>query len=187
MITYPDPLPFKLRVLRALTDALKEITPAAGYVFNLADFDDSGVMQARVFRGRAWFGDNDPIPLVSVLEGVSPADDVAEPHLKTEGGSYDWPIMVQGFVDDDPENPTDPAYVLMADVRRRLVVEKTRKLPNSAGQLNPFGMGEPGPNRVTGLIIGPGVVRPADDVSSKAYFWLSLTLRIVDNAAEPYS
>jgi len=186
MTTYPDPLPFKLRALTALTGIIKEITPDNGYVCDLADFDPGdGVDQERVFRGRAWFGDNDPIPMVSVLEGVSPADEVDEPPVDTTTGEYDWPLLIQGFVDDDPEHPTDPAYLLLADVRRRLAVEKRRKAPGSH-QPDPLGLGL-GKNRITKISIGPGVVRPADDVSSRAYFWLTVILRVVDNASDPYA
>lgn len=179
-------IPFKLRVLRGLTDALKTITPDNGYASNLADFDPGdGISTTRVFRGKAWFGDDSPIPMVSVLEGVTPSDEVAEPPVDTTTGEFEWPLIVQGFVQDDPENPTDPAYMLLADVRRRLAIERVRKAPNTH-QPDPFGLGF-GKNRVTGLTIGPGVVRPADDISAKAYFWLSLTIRVVDNAAAPFA
>jgi len=170
-------IPFKLRALQRLTEALQEITTANGYKTNLG---------ADVFRGRMWFGESDPLPMVSILEGVNPADDVWEPNYRTDGESYDWPILIQGFVKDDPLNPTDAAYVLLADVRRRLAEEKIRPLAGSRSTPDPFGFGA-GKNRVTGLDIGAGVVRPADDVSSKAYFWLTLTMRIVESAADPYA
>jgi len=179
--------PFKLRALKALTDALKEITPDNDYVSDLADFDPGdGVTTARVYRGRAWFGDSDPIPLVSILEGVSPADEVAEPPIGAVASEYDWAILVQGFVDDDPDNPTDPAYQLMADVRQRIAVEQVRKVEGSRSQHDPLGLGR-GKNRIEKITIGSGVVRPADDVSAKAWFWLSLNLRVVENAADPYA
>jgi len=182
MTIYPDLLPFKLRVLRALTDSLKQITPANGYVTDMADFNDNGALTARVYRGRAWFGDDDPIPMISILEGVHPADEVAEPPADTPVAEYDWPIMIQGFVDDDPLNPTDPAYLLLADVRKRLAWERKRKLPTDPTEADPLGLGL-GKNRITKLSFGAGVVRPADDVSARAYFWLSTTLRIVDDAS----
>ena len=185
---YPDPLPFKLRVLRAVTATLKTITPANGYFYDLSDDTDPDALHpTRVFRGRAWFGDNDPIPMLSVLEGVNPADEVAEPQRTNPKAAYEWPILIQGFVNDDPVHPTDPAYLLMADVRRRLAVERERKIPGSQSQSDPFGMGAAGPNRVVALDIGPGVVRPADDVSARAYFWLLITLTIVDDASQPYA
>lgn len=195
-ITYPDPLPFKLRILKGLTDALKEITVANGYETDLADlvtYEDPMAdplveidREGSVFRGRAWFGDSDSLPMVSVLEGVSPADEVAEPPIETATSETDWPILIQGFVNDDPVNPTDPAYVLLADVRRRLAIEKKRKLfaADKSSNHDVFGLGLG--SRLLIQSIGSGVVRPADDVSSKAYFWLTLVLRIVDKAENPY-
>lgn len=181
---YPDPLPFKLRVLHALTDCLKTITPANGYQFDLSDFDPGdGVMTPRVYRGRMYFGDSDPLPLVSILEGVSPADEAAEPPVNAVVGEYQWPLLIQGFVEDDKANPTDPAYVLLADVRRRVVQEKKRKTVDGRSR-NILGFDE---NRLIDLSVGAGVVRPADDVSAKAWFWLSLTLTILDNADNPYA
>lgn len=176
--------PFKLRLLKAITDAIKEVTPANGYVFDLANFDPGdGVDQERVFRGRMWFGESDPLPMVSVLEGVDPADEVAEPpSVNAVAAEYDWPLIIQGFVNDDPAHPTDPAYRLLADVRRRLIAERKRKTADH--DPDPFGMGT-GKNCVTGLRVGAGVVRPADDVSAKAWFWLTLTPRIIENAEDP--
>lgn len=187
-MTYDQP--FKLRVLRALTDALKTITPANGYHHDMADAQASdGVTDSKVFRGRAWFGDSDPLPMLSVLEGVNPSDEVAEPPVNTPVAEYDWPILLQGFVNDDPANPTDPAYLLMADVRRCLAKEARRKMPGDPSEPNILGLQEAGDsrNQLVDLRIGAGVVRPADDVSARAYFWASLTLRIVDHAADPYA
>lgn len=178
--------PFKLRVLHALTDCIKEVTPANGYTFDLADFmaaDD--VMTARVYRGRPWFGDTDPIPMVSVLEPVEEGDLFFVPPPDDSTGSYDWPLLVQGFVNDDPLNPTDPAYRLMRDVRRRLAREKLRKKPgmNTTDPLGTSQFGLPG-CRVSDMKISTGKVRPADDVSAKAYFWMVVTLTITEDAEE---
>lgn len=186
MTTYPNPLPFKLRAMRALTGILKSITPADGYVYDLSDFDPGdGEMMERVYRGRDTFAANDPLPMVSVLEGVNPGDDVAEPPVEAVAAEYDWQILIQGWLPDDQEHPTDPAYLLLADVRKRLAIETRRKLPGSH-QLDPLGLGD-GKNRVVGIRVGAGVVRPPDRLSDKAWFWLSVTLRILDNAAEPYA
>lgn len=177
--------PFKLTVLKALTDAFKEITPDNGYTHDLSDFDPGdGVAQSRVFRGRAWFGEDDPIPMVCILEGVEEPEDVSALPLQSEGGEYDWELLVQGFVNDDRSNPTDPAYTLLADVRKRLAVERVRK--NAARDADPLGLGlGTGKNCITKLSFGSGVCRPADDVSAKAWWWLRVRLRIYENAAEP--
>jgi hypothetical protein len=186
-MTYADP--FKLRVLKALTATLKEVTPANGYVNDLADYDPGdGVAMARVYRGRAWFGESDPIPMLSILEGFDPASEVAEPPVDTPVAEYAWDLLVQGFVDDDPAHPTDPAHVLLADVRRRLAVEVKRRKTGDPTERDIFGLKSAGDSHseITSLRFGAGVVRPADDVSAKAWFWLRITLDIVDNATAPY-
>lgn len=185
---YPDPLPFPLVVLRTLTASLKQIVPANGYQFNMADFDrGDGVMQRRVFRGRAWFGASDPIPMISVLEGASPADELVEFPTDCPAGMFDWPLLIQGFVDDDPENPTDPARLLLADIRRRLIDEATRKRGRQSDPLGLGRIGVPNVNRVHAISVGFGTAQPADDISAKAYCWLPITVRVVDHAEAPYA
>lgn len=179
--------PFKLRALYALTDCIKEVTPANGYGHDLSDFDaGDGAKMARVFRGRPWFGDTDPIPMVSVLESVDEADYLFTLPPDDGSGTYEWALMVQGFVNDDPLHPTDPAYRLMRDVRRRLVREKKRRMAGRQGLTDPLGSSEwnlPG-CRVTDMKISTGKVRPADDVSAKAYFWMVVILTVSEDAEE---
>ncbi|WP_027533803.1 hypothetical protein [Bradyrhizobium sp. WSM3983] len=160
--------PFRLRVLQALTDRLKLITPANGYKSDLTD---------AVFRGRIAFGDNDPLPMVSILEPPVPNDPLDSPSASGIN-KFDWLMLLQGFVEDDPKNPTDPAHVLMADVRQMLAKERQKGLPDN----NIFGMS----GGVDDVIIGIGVVRPSDEISAKAYFWLNLTVKIVEDMADPY-
>lgn len=161
--------PLKLQIMKAMTESLQEITPTNGYGFDLS---------CSVFRGRLVYGEGDPVPMVSILETPIPMDkvDAPEPANSDIGG---WELLVQGFVEDDRVNPTDPAHLLMADVKRRLLFERQK----SAGQFKttgPFGLGE----FITKMYIGQGVVRPPEDhVSSKAYFWLGVRLVIVENLA----
>jgi hypothetical protein len=161
------PDPFRLKVLKALTAALEEISVAGGYQTDLA---------GRVYRGRIIFGERDPIPMVSILEVPLPLDQLVSPRDSKDlaGG---WDLMIQGFVEDDFRNPTDPAHVLMADVKRRLAQEKRRVNDGTA-----FGMRE-----ISNIRIGPGVVRPPDEVSAKAYFWLSLVIDMVEDLADPFA
>lgn len=177
--------PFKLRVLHALTDIIKEVTPANGYGHNLADFvaRDRSPM-SRVFRGRPWFGESDPIPMVSVLEAPDEAEYLFTIPPDDGSGTYEWALVVQGFVNDDPMNPTDPAYRLMRDVRRRLAREKKRRVPARQGMTDPLGTSQwnlPG-CRVTDLKVSSGKVRPADDISAKAYFYLVVILTLTEDA-----
>lgn len=178
--------PFRLRVLKALSASLEEITPANGYKHDLT---------GAVFRGRDLFGgEDDPIPMVSILEPPLPIDQLVSPPLAKESIG-DWDLLLQGFVKDDLKNPCDPAYLLLADVKRRLVVEKSRAINAIPGRL---GSGTPDPlglgknvngvsNFVRELVIGPGVVRPpGDGISDKAYFWLNLTIKIAEDISQPF-
>lgn len=172
--------PLRLRILEAITESLKQITPANGYKHDLS---------GNVFRGRIWYGEDDPLPLVSILEDPLPVT-----QLMAGGGGHGdgaestgaWTLLIQGFVEDDKLNPTDPAHYLLADVKKRLSVERQRKGTSShgGGGYNAFGMG----GAVESLTIGAGVVRPPDyDVSSKAYFWLTLTVMVAEDLADPYA
>ncbi len=162
--------PFRLRVLKALTTALEEITPDNGY---------SHDMRGKVFRGRDLFGDSDPVPMLCILESVEQTTPLesSQPRGGGESRSY-WDLQIQGFLDDDFDNPTDPAHFLLAEVKKRLVEERIRDR-----QYNILGMG----GRVLDMQFSPGIVRPADELSSKAYFWLRLTLSVMENLNDPYA
>lgn len=172
--------PLRLRVLEAITDCLSEITVANGYRHDLAN---------AVFRGRIWYGDDDPLPMVSILEDPLP-NNQSQSGQGAHGDGTDshgsWTLLVQGFAVDDKKNPTDPAHYLMADVKKCLVQQRKRKTRSAhgAGEYNPFGMG----GVVENITIGAGVVRPPDyDVSAKAYFWLTLTITITEDLEDPYA
>ena len=172
--------PERLRVLKRLSACLSEIHPGlatgkpSSYVNDLRPTEE--LPKGRVFRGRVLFGDDDPLPMVSILEVPLPPEQIpGAPDNENRTGS--WELILQGFVDDDFENPTDPAQVLLADVVMRLAVEKRK---NHDYQL--FGMG----NTVTNLHIGVGVVRPPDEISAKAYFWLPVRLQMAECLTDPY-
>jgi len=165
-------VPFRLRVLHALTAVLKTITKANGYNYDLAE---------SVFRGRLMYGDSDPIPLVSVLEAPLPDEPDSTPASGTTWKGQ-WRLMIQGWVDDDKKNPTDPAHYLLADVKKALAEERKKMIRPGQGN-NLLGMG----GRVTDLIIGACVVRPAEEqVNEYANFLLSVSLEIAENMADPY-
>lgn len=163
--------PLRLRILKAMTAAMQEITVANGYATEVG---------ANAFRGRVIFGENDPLPLLSILEVPIPLDQTPSP-TDSEFSSGGWELMIQGFCEDDSENPTDPAHVFMADVKKRLGQEKRRALAMTAAE-GIFGYG----NFITNLRIGAGVVRPPDEISAKAYFWLTITLDVVEDLTDPY-
>lgn len=159
--------PFRLRILKALAAALEEINPDNGYTHD---------MRGKVFRGRDIFGDDDPIPMISILEAIEQDNGIPSPRAADEVKSP-WILQIQGFVTDDYENPTDPAHSLMAEVKKRLVQERRKSLQEDILGMN---------GRVDDLQFTPGVVRPADEISARAYFWLRITLDVVENLSDPY-
>lgn len=167
-MTHQDP--FRLRVLKALGTALEEITGENGYMFDL---------RGKVFRGRDTFGNSDPLPMLSILESITEKDVVLSPR----GGSTQvvpWELLIQGWTEDDYDNPTDPGHHLMAAVKKRLIQE--RKCPRGTGS-GILGMC----GKIDEIKFSTGVVRPADEVSSKAYFWLKVELLLVEDLLQPYA
>lgn len=171
-------VPFRLRVLRALSAVIENVNPTNTFI------DENGLEQpfaydlrGKVFRGRLKYGAKDPIPMISILEAPIPQEpNVARGENTKSTGP--WEILVQGFVDDDPENPTDPAHDLMAAVKYVLVESKRQDRGN-----NMLGMN----NQVFEAHIGQGSVRPPDEVNDRAFFWLVLTLRVAEDLEKPYS
>ena len=176
----PDPL--RLVIQKALCAKLREITVANGYAL---DFRGEGLNKGdapqRVFRGRTVYGTSDPLPMLSVLETPIPLEQLEPP--KSSGlSSGSWELMVQGFFADDSENPTDPAHVGLADVRKILAIESLKPEVDHTNK----GILDLG-NHITGLKIGAGVVRPPDEVSDKAYFWLLIEIEMNEDLTEPYT
>lgn len=165
--------PVRLRVLKALTAALESITPANGYQNNLT---------GAVFRGRAYFGSDDPLPMVALSEPPVPTEDPNEGAFDNVKVTASWDIIIQGFVPVDKENPTDPAHVLAAEVRKVLATERNRKGANFRDS-DILGLG----NVVEKLSIGSLTVRPSDNISATAYFWLFVKVTIVEDLLNPLS
>ena len=133
-------------------------------------------LQGRVFRGRSVFGQDDPLPMVSVLEAPRPDQNLVT--AKNGVQLDDWPLYFQGWAQDDPSNPTDPAYRLAADVKQALAMLIDRR-PESAPY---YLLGD----LILDLTIGPGTVRPPDQVSSWAYFYLPVTVKLKESLTDPY-
>lgn len=170
--------PFRLRVIKALTAAIAQIEPDSNTIYNF-DLTQPG----RVIFGRNTIGDTEPLPMVAILETPIPLDQVPSPEEQA-GSSGLWDISIQGFVKDDKTQPTAEAYLLAADVIVRLALEKknvalTRERTGKPGLI----LGE---KNVTDIFIGSPVHRPADEQSSKAYFWLNITLKVAENLDDPY-
>lgn len=156
----------KLTILEALTDLLRTIDGTGDY--------DNDVSET-VFRGRAIYSANDPLPMLSILEAPRPGfgDYAGADNVRSET----WTLMIQGWAFDDATNPTDNLYRFMADVERCL---------KAVVEIRTDGSGRP-VNRTVyllgGLVVdfrfGPGVVRPANEgVSAKACFFMPVTMRL---------
>ncbi len=163
--------PLRLRVLKNLTAALNRITKDNGYNSDVGP---------NVFRGRLIFGEGDSLPLVSILEAPIPDVPIQTPRGGTTNMTT-WSLLLQGFVEDYYQTPTDPAHILMADVKRVLAEERAK---GRGREPNILSMGVV----VDNLEVGAGVVRPPEEhASEKANFWLSVTITLVEKLDDPYA
>lgn len=167
--------PFRLQVLKAVTEQLKTITPVNGYYHDLSDFtDEAGRTQTRVSRGRLTFGESDAVPFLAVLEDPR-AIDANNAKDETPVSIVKLRLLIQGFVEDDKTHPLDPAYQLSADTISALVKAKKDRF-------NILGLGP----KITAISFGQPIHRPgADEVSSNAYFIVGVTLTMVENLECP--
>lgn len=167
----------RLEVMKRLTTHLEtEISVANGYKHNLA---------GAVARGRMWYDTSDPLPMVSILESPNPdrfANRAGEQENVNVLQRDNWTLLLQGWTADDKRHPTDPGYELMADVKKALAtlvaVSRDHGTPVH-------------PNYMLGGLIAnmqyePGTVRPPDEQSSKAFFWMRVVLKFVENVNDPY-
>lgn len=166
----------RLRIMKALTAVIERARIADGFKHDL---------EGRVFRGRLFYGEKDPVPMISILETpLQPATTPRPPDSQTQADT--WELVIQGWVDDDRLNPTDPAYNLAADVRKTLSDEKdraSRRTPGGPPANDLLGLG----NDVLNITIGQPVCRPPDDLSAKAYFWITVRLTLAEDLSNPYA
>lgn len=158
---------FRLAVQKELAERLVAEVPALSGAF---------------FRGRFAFGENDPLPCGSLLEDprefpVSQGGDGAGSRRS------DWRLLLQGWVQDDPVNPTDPAHQLAADYQRALAKIRSDIRDDATSVLSP----ERKTNVIMSISIGAPIVRPPDEFSSRAYCWLPLTLVLVEDPQRPFT
>ncbi|MBT9159043.1 MAG: hypothetical protein DDT26_00292 [Dehalococcoidia bacterium] len=168
----------RLATLKALTAHLEaEVSVANGYDLDLA---------GAVFRGRAVFDEADPVPCVSILDNITP-DRFSERAGNNDGEQGDaysrWVVLVQGWSTDDKKNPTDPAEQLMAAVKKAISVVDSDPHPMTGAAAHPnYLLG----GLINGVEIEPGTVRPPDQNSSKAYFWMRVILKFTENVRDPF-
>lgn len=158
----------RVRVLDALKASLETMSIATGYHYDMA---------GKVVWGRIVLGADDPLPIITILEVPIPLDLIVPPPDSSYAKGT-WELLIQGFVPDDEERPTRPGHWLMADTKKRLAFEKRRN-----ANFDILGLGA---NCITDMRIGAGVVRPPGELSDKAFFWLNLSIDMVEDMADPY-
>lgn len=157
---------FRLVVLKQICKALE----ATEFEYDGNTFS----LEGNVFRGRISFGNDDPLPMLSILEPQEAPATLAT-QADNPASRNTWELLVQGFAKNDQRNPSDPAYNFMGAVRQELA--KLTKPVDGSNYVIPKG----GSNAVTKVTIGQPVVRPPDETSSYAFFWLPLTLVLVED------
>ena len=158
----------RLLLLKSLCNyLLTEIKTANRYNFDLA----------AAYRGKKNFGKEVKLPAIAVLENFNP-DRLPE----TIGGvvgtkhKYDQIYLINGWAEGgDVEQEEDSAHLLMGDVKQAL--GKLLVPRNQSGFFDGL---------ANTLSIEPGVVRPPDEQSEKAYFWMRIRLEVVEKVGDPY-
>lgn len=159
----------RLAILTALTAHMQGLAPSNGYVNDLSE-------PGRVLRGRNLIGEEARRngPLLSFLEAP-------RPDLAVYAGSWDemrkdaWTLLLQGIVEDDIENPTDPAHIFVDEVERhlsRLIATKPSGSPKYPEEFLLGGL-------IADLQIAPPVVRPPEKgISASAFFFLPVRVGV---------
>lgn len=167
-------------------DVLKRLT---AHLESVVSDETDYVLKGRVGRGKIRYGREMPLPFVAILEAPRQDDGLpaAEQGVKR---SEDWLLLVQGWVEDDQEHPTDPAYELCAVVEKQLsrIIDMGRHGQPAYPDEYLLGKREDGTPRILGLSLAPPVVRPPQEgVSDKAFFYLPLTVKFAVDIREPFS
>lgn len=167
----------QLDILQRLSAHLEGITPGNGY-----DFDMAG----KVFRGKVFFGDDDPLPMIAILELLQPDADLQMAGLNESDHAETWVLLIQGFIEGAANNPTDEAYQFKAAVEQRLSdCIATDAMGNpvvpAAYMLGLYKKG------ISGLSIGPGLVSPPrEGVSAYSFFYLPIGIDRTVELTKPF-
>ena len=142
-------------------------------------------LAGRVFRGRTVFGAEEAGPFLSILEGKRPDQGPLEVGADNLTRNEDWHLLVQGFMDDDPDYPLDNLYRLKAIVEERLAMLVAINPEN--GQ-----PAHPDLYLLGGLLIdmkiGPGVVAAATPTTGGTEaFYLPLVAGFAMDVAAPFN
>ena len=172
--------PFRLRILIALTELLRGVTTTSGYQFDLSNDQDG---EKRVVRGRLFLGDSEPAYMVSIIEPPSAVEAILNRGPDNTARAGEWDILIQGWARDDDDNEEcDLAYALAADVHKALGAELKRTRTGRPGAPDILGFA----GKVESMKIGTPVIRPSEEVSGYGVFYTILTLKIVEDIADPF-
>lgn len=172
----------RLATLLFLTEYLvREVTFANGYQHDLSAHEN------QVVRGVMYRDREAPLPQVSILEDLDPERYPRRAGVSSAAHGVDkdeWVLLVQGWVEDDKDFPTDTAYLLMADVQKAIAKLAIGMDPVTFAPATPdYRMG----GLVTDVKVETGVVRPPmENVSDKALFWCRVVLGFVEDKQDPY-
>ena len=185
----PTRIPIRLQIIRALTEVIKGVNPtnlmvegdsSSAYEFDLRDDDSTNPSRPRVSRGRLHLGDEEPLPMVSIIEPPMSADGVStQRQPDNTGHASQWDLIIQGWAQDDPWNPSDVGYQFMQEVRCAIAKQKKR---GRNGDTLILGFDQ---HRIENLTIGSPVIRPNEHISEQAVFYFVITITFCEDTATP--
>ena len=161
--------PKQLRILKKLSNFL-ELT--------------CGFEGIKVYRGKTVVTAKELEDCLSILEAPRPVVGQPAGHLGHKRLET-WTLLLQGWPKDDPDNPSDNAYILKAACEqwlyRIIAVDEAGGMP-----LYPevYLLG----GDIASLTIGQGLVRPPTEeaASRPAMFFLPLIVEITTDVSNPY-
>lgn len=172
-------VPTRLLVLQRLCDHLGTLVADIG--------GTPEALVGRVFRGRNLFGEEtrECLPIIAVVEAPRPDAGVGYASDWSELRDEMWTLLVQGRISDNAILPSDKAYWLCAAVEQHLLrISSTDRDSGDPTHPSVFNLG----GLICELQIAPPVVRPPEDkVSSTAFFFLPIRVRLVTQSSSIYT
>ncbi len=165
----------KLQILIALTAHLES---------TITGLASPATLLGKVFRGRVVFGEEVKPPFLAILEDprqIAPEEAGSANLVRNEN----WRLLIQGFVPEEDDHPSDAAYDLMARVEQRMsrLVEEPPNGMRGGRYPTEFRLG----GLVSSLQFQIPVVRPGkDDVSDTAYFYMPVAVGLKTDITNPF-
>ncbi len=157
----------RLRVMKALSTLLGNITIINGFQQTVVS----------VARGRSDFGSESAWPLIGIFE-VRPED---LPINADETVQKDvWVLGVQGVIQADHSNPTDPAHNLLADIKKSIGSVLLRGDPGNRNLNYMFG------DLVVDMKVDGGITFSPVEQQGCAVCLVKLSITIQENLENPY-